>query len=223
MRPRLTYANVVATLALAVAVGTGGAWAASQINGGLLKDRSVKGRKLKKNTLTGKEIRENKLAKVPKAKLADTALNATAAANAGNASQLGGIAPGGFIQGAGKLSSGRTTGTGGSDPNVIRTFTTPIGEFRLSCGVANADVRYFNTTAGSADVFRASISGNSPGTADSRYEVDAQGDAAGFAATSDPAYVEIRAGKGGSVAILRVGEARSGADCIWNWELVTSG
>jgi hypothetical protein len=81
LRSRLTYANVIATIALFAALG-GGAYAAATINGKLLKNRSVAGIKLKKNTLTGKEIKEATLGTVPHAAGADNAANA---ANAGHA------------------------------------------------------------------------------------------------------------------------------------------
>ena len=63
-RPRLTYANVAASLALFLALG-GSAYAVSQINGKNLVNRSVAGKKLKADTLTGNEIRESTLGNCP--------------------------------------------------------------------------------------------------------------------------------------------------------------
>ena len=100
-RPRISYANVVATLALVLAVG-GTSYAAITINGKNLKNRSVAGKKLKKNTVTGTEVRESKLGKVPSATHADDATRAASAATAdtaagattsANASKLGGATP----------------------------------------------------------------------------------------------------------------------------------
>jgi hypothetical protein len=100
-RPHLSYANVVATLALVLAVG-GTSYAASQINGKNLKNRSVAGKKLKKNTVTGTEVKESKLGKVASAARADSAAQADNAATAdtaagsttsANASKLGGATP----------------------------------------------------------------------------------------------------------------------------------
>lgn len=81
---RPSPAMVVALIALFLAAG-GVGYAASTINGKVLKNRSVAGKKLKKNTLTGTQIKESKLGKVPKAKQADTATNATHASAADNA------------------------------------------------------------------------------------------------------------------------------------------
>src|SRR3954451_19899033 len=88
-RPRITYANVVSTLALVLALG-GVSYAAVKINGKNIKDRTVAAKKIKKNSLSGTEINELKLGKVPAAALAD---NAT---NAGNAATVGGQSPASF-------------------------------------------------------------------------------------------------------------------------------
>jgi hypothetical protein len=91
-RPRLSYANVTATLALVLAIG-GTSYAAVQLNGKSLKNRTVAGKKLKKNTVTGTEVNESKLGKVPRAARADSAATADAATNAttaDNATKLGG-------------------------------------------------------------------------------------------------------------------------------------
>ena len=54
MKPRLSYANVVATLALVVAIGTGGAYAATK-----LPDRSVGEFQLRPGAVTAEKIRKN--------------------------------------------------------------------------------------------------------------------------------------------------------------------
>jgi hypothetical protein len=227
IRNRLSYANVVSTLALILAVGTGGAWAATTIHGNLIKKNTVTGNKLKKNTLGTREVNEAKLGKVPSAGNADTAgiaASATLAQTASNSDLLGGIGVDGFVRGGGSQTAGRTTGPAGNSPNVIRTFQTPLGEFRLGCGNAAADVRYFNTTPGDADVFRTFVG---PTTTNTNYDVEPSGGGTGLGYSAGggqgPHFVDIRAGKGEQVAILRVGERREGSTCIWNWELITPG
>jgi hypothetical protein len=84
-RARLTYANVVATLALFVALG-GTGYAASQITSRDVKNRSLKGGDLKKNTVTGTEIRESRLGRVP---AADNAVTADVSKTAGSATTAG--------------------------------------------------------------------------------------------------------------------------------------
>jgi hypothetical protein len=67
---RLTYANVVATLALFIALGTGSSYAVSKISGSQLRNNSIAGKKLKRNTLGGKRIKESSLRTVPSARTA---------------------------------------------------------------------------------------------------------------------------------------------------------
>jgi hypothetical protein len=67
---RLNYANVVATLALFVALG-GSSYAVTKISGNQLKNRSVAGKKLKRNTLGARQIKESRLRTVPRAGNAD--------------------------------------------------------------------------------------------------------------------------------------------------------
>jgi DNA-directed RNA polymerase specialized sigma24 family protein len=62
-----TYTNVMATLALFIALG-GSSYAALSISGKSIERRSIPAKKLKRNSLTGKEIRESRLAPVRWAK-----------------------------------------------------------------------------------------------------------------------------------------------------------
>jgi hypothetical protein len=96
MRPRLTYANVMATAAVFIALG-GASYAAlklpknsvgqkqlqkNAVTAAKLKKEAVTGSKVKKGTLTGTQINVSKLGIVP------TAVHAT---SADNATQLGGL------------------------------------------------------------------------------------------------------------------------------------
>src|SRR3954468_15236725 len=78
VRHRLSYANVVATLALFVALG-GTGYAASQLTGRDIKNRSLSRVDIKKNALTGTEINESRLKQVPSAANATNANSAPAA------------------------------------------------------------------------------------------------------------------------------------------------
>jgi hypothetical protein len=100
LRARLTYANVMATVAVFLALG-GTGYAAAKINGKNIKNKSIAGKKLKtrtitrgkvkKNTLTGAEIAESKLGRIPDAANADNADNATHADSADTAGDAGTI------------------------------------------------------------------------------------------------------------------------------------
>jgi hypothetical protein len=78
VRRQLTYANVMATLAVFIALG-GTSYAVVTINGGRLKNRSVRAVKIARDTLTGSEIRESRLGKVPQATNSDRLAGLTAA------------------------------------------------------------------------------------------------------------------------------------------------
>jgi hypothetical protein len=77
IRQRLTYANVVATLALFVALG-GSSYAALTITGRDVRNGSLTYRDLEKNTLGGSRIKESRLSRVPRAKNADRLNGVTA-------------------------------------------------------------------------------------------------------------------------------------------------
>lgn len=71
-RPRLTYANVAATLALVIAVGGGGAaYAAGRINGATIMPKTIPGSALRDATVGGAKIGANA---ITSAKVADGSL-----------------------------------------------------------------------------------------------------------------------------------------------------
>jgi hypothetical protein len=70
IRKRLTYANVMSTVAVFIALG-GSSYAAFTLNGNVIKNRSIAGKKLHRNTLTGRQIKESRLGRVPRAHRAD--------------------------------------------------------------------------------------------------------------------------------------------------------
>jgi hypothetical protein len=70
LRRHFTYANVMATLAVFIALG-GSSYAALNITGRDVKDGSLSQRELKRNTLGGTRIKESRLGKVRRARNAD--------------------------------------------------------------------------------------------------------------------------------------------------------
>jgi hypothetical protein len=60
LRHRLSYANVMSTLAVFIALG-GSSYAAITISGSSIKNRSIPAKKLKRNSITGREVRESRL------------------------------------------------------------------------------------------------------------------------------------------------------------------
>jgi hypothetical protein len=70
LRRHLSYANVMATLAVFIALG-GSSYAALNITGRDIKDGSLTQRELKRNALGGTRIKESRLGKVRRARNAD--------------------------------------------------------------------------------------------------------------------------------------------------------
>jgi hypothetical protein len=70
VRRHLTYANVMATIAVFIALG-GSSYAALKITGRNVKNNSLTYRDLKRNTLGGTRIKESRLGKVRRARNAD--------------------------------------------------------------------------------------------------------------------------------------------------------
>jgi hypothetical protein len=70
LRRHFSYANVMATLAVFIALG-GSSYAALNLTGRDIRDGSLTSRELKRNTLGGKKIKESRLGKVRRARNAD--------------------------------------------------------------------------------------------------------------------------------------------------------
>jgi hypothetical protein len=67
LRAKLNYANVVATLALFLAVAGGSAYAVSKIDGSDIRKRSLTGQQFKSSSIGGRVVKESSLRPVPKA------------------------------------------------------------------------------------------------------------------------------------------------------------
>jgi hypothetical protein len=131
---RLTYANVMATIAVFIALG-GAGYAATR-----LPKNSVGTKQIKNGAVTGAKISLSTIGTVPSAKSADTAQNAASAGHAAsadtaaaatnashagtadNATALGGLAPGAYAH-AGALPMTNATLENGWTATV--TFGTP--------------------------------------------------------------------------------------------------
>jgi hypothetical protein len=100
---------VVALTALVVALGGTAVAATDLINGNnLIKPNSLSGNRLRKHTITGTQVNLKKLGKVPSAKSADAATNASHAASADTATSASHAASASTVTGQGTLASGQT-------------------------------------------------------------------------------------------------------------------
>jgi hypothetical protein len=141
---KLTYANVMATIAVFIALG-GGAYAAlklpkNSVGTKQLKREAVTGAKVKKDTLTGQEIKLSSLGQVPSAASATTAASAGTAdraATAGNADTLGGLPAAAFAQ-AGRFVSGSAS----TVPTSRQPILTVPGTFRVMTEGGGLDAFY---------------------------------------------------------------------------------
>lgn len=77
LRDKITYANVMATLAVFIALG-GSSYAALKITGAQVRNHSLTGKDIKRNSLRGRQIKESSLSAVRRAH---------------NAARLGGFLP----------------------------------------------------------------------------------------------------------------------------------
>lgn len=122
LRGKLTYANVMSTIAVFIALGGATAFAATQlaknsVGTKQIKKNAVTGAKVKDNSLTGADINAATLGTVPKAtnassaSKADSASHADSASKADNADQLGGAGPGAYVKGADAVGGSSLAGT----------------------------------------------------------------------------------------------------------------
>ena len=90
VRGRLTYANVMATMAVFLALG-GGAWALTRNSVGprQIKPNAVRSSDVKNNALKGPDVNEATLGQVPSSEEATTADDATSAESAQQAVNAG--------------------------------------------------------------------------------------------------------------------------------------
>lgn len=150
LRDRLTYANVVATLALFVALGGSSYAAISTITSKNIKNRTIKGGDVALNTLSGREIKESRLGSVPRAQLAASATASDFAKNSGsaahadsaaladaatNAQQLAGQGAGAFEKSS-RTAFGKAPAAPAGTPNEAAVLSWP--ELGAQLTTANA-------------------------------------------------------------------------------------
>lgn len=148
-RPRLTYANVVATLALFVAVGGAGAYAAGQ-----LAPRSVGDRQLRPGAVTAEKLRKNaviapkiKALAVKQGKIANGAVSGAKLANGA----VGGEKLGEGAVTNSKLAGGAVTGDKVDESSLGQVPSAAKAEFATSADSANPVAFARVTGEGKAD------------------------------------------------------------------------
>lgn len=135
LRHRLTYANVMSSIAVFAVLAGGGAYAASKIGPDDIAKDAVRSRHIKKNQVTGKHVREASLRGVGLGVLGGE-WESVGSGNGGNAlSALGG-------------------GAGSTATNLVAPVRFKVARFRVRLGLTQ--------TAGTR-TFQARIDGSLPG------------------------------------------------------------
>lgn len=143
----------MSVIALIVAL-SGTAIAASQLVNGdkLIRKGTLSGDRLRKHTLTGRQINLKKLGTVPHAKSANrantartaasartaisaqTAVSATAAGTAANATELGGVAPSGYLPAGSRIGTpGILKASASAAGNTVTLFTHGSLTVTMTC------------------------------------------------------------------------------------------
>ncbi len=150
--PRLTYANVTATLALILALG-GTTYAATRITSQQIANGTIRGVDVKKDSLSGVQINESKLGPINRAR------------SAKDADGMAGIAASGWDK-ATRIQVGRALATSPTPNNLI--VWPEMGIAIQTDGDADdeADVRVVSTRAAGAGDIKLSVLGGAANTND---------------------------------------------------------
>jgi hypothetical protein len=148
LRGRLTYANVMATIAVFIALG-GASYAAFK-----LPKNSVGTKQIKKNAVTTAKIRNEAVtpAKVKKRSLTGTQIDVStlgtvpSATTAGDASTLQGNGPNAFVRGNGLVIIGRRDLDVGGEDLIINL--PGIGRIEAECAAGPQSVFHVYNTSG---------------------------------------------------------------------------
>lgn len=167
-RPRLTYANIVSTLALFLALGGGAAYAASKVSSSDLAKGAVHTSNVFKRAITSGKlavgaVRSNQVVDgaIGSKQLANSAVGTKQIANAAIGSkQIGAaaVAPSNLefpVFYAASPKGGSAPVTAGPDPYPLAgdTWTQSPGQIEVVFGAAIARVAYDGSGAGSCQVF----------------------------------------------------------------------
>lgn len=242
LRRHLSYANVIATLALFAAMG-GSSYAALTITGKQIRNNTIRSTDIRNGTLQGRDVRpdglsgssiiESSLARVPDADMLDgldSSAFERAGAKAADADRVDGVDSTELQRGSGQTVAGRrdwNASTGSASAQSVLDLPG-IGAVIGTCvGYTNsqrADMRFENDTA--ATIFSWMTSGSGPGA----YAELAPADAHNAPALSSPspaalfATWQVRAGERTAtvVASTRFTTSSSGVRCEFQAQAFTS-
>ncbi len=225
-RPRASYANVAATLALVVALGTGGAYAAG-LGRNDVKSRNIAPGAVKASDLAKKSVKTAKVAPgavtgsrigtdtVTGANIAEATLGAVP-----NSDLLDGLDSSAFLRGA-----GRTHAVLGFDP-VGDLPSPPVGldvggSLTLECrnpASVGSEFEFTNTSGGPADVWTDKIQEEFPPPTTENHAAVANGDSAtlpvsGPVVASGEALLRMTIAAGDRLTLIEARIAFTGDGC----------
>ena len=190
---KLNYSNVVATLAIFLALG-GTSYAAVTITSKNVKNESLTGSDIKNRSLTGKDVRDGSLT------AADFARGQVPSGSAGPKGDAGPQGAPGADGQRGSDGANGTSGANGADAAAgQRTVLTPgdperavvtiegLGEIRGNCNTNNGGslaLYYKNSSSHAVDMWQDSVRDGAPDARDVSFLNRAAGTSAGFVNTT---------------------------------------
>jgi hypothetical protein len=172
--PRVTYANVVSTVALIIALGAGGAYAAAKIGSKQIKDGSIQSVDIQDNGVTGADVDEHTLGPIPfaqtalNANTADDATHADNATHSDNTGNLGGASAVDYLRFGSTIPSGRTvSGALGYETASASDYREVVSFYPLKApaNVVDANVSFDTSTVSALAAQNSEESANCTGTA----------------------------------------------------------
>jgi hypothetical protein len=135
---RLTFSNVISVIALFVALGGVGAYAADKLGSKDIAKNAIKSKHIKADAATGADVNESSLGTVPRASRATSAEIADTAEFALDAETLGGFFPGEFQFGNGF----DTAVAGGIDNGEAGAYFAFDGDVVIECDETTPTIRW---------------------------------------------------------------------------------
>lgn len=176
LKRHLSYANVVASVALFAALGTGGAYAATQLTGKNIKNESLTGADVKNRSLTGSDVKDSSLTglDLKNGSVGPSDLSASAKTS-GPAGPAGAPGPAGAKGDKGEAGEQGPSGPSSVDNDVGGSMCNPTSPTHLVCNTTDLtlakagkvllvwDSGWFSTTTASEGSCRLQIDGASAG------------------------------------------------------------
>jgi len=243
IRHRLTYANIMSTIAVFAALG-GGAYAAARIGPDDIKRNAVRSKHIKQNQVARKHLKRNAVssakiatgavteaklrsAAVTEPKLADGSVtgakvNESTLGIVPNAELLDGVDSGDLVRGRGRIVAVRGTDAPGDSPSA--PFTLADGRLTLACqnpASVGSEFVFTNTSGSTAEVWTDKVQYSfADGHQIFHTSVPDGGTAStsvsGPVVSSGQNLVKFTVSTAGRLTLIEARVAFSGGECVFN-------